>query len=152
MSTPSSTVTSTPRWSFKNLEHSQCHFTFLSGIWKFVFLLPLAAHLVQERVQLPGHLHSMGSSLDKDVSFIECADKDMCRLARLSGQRWQILLLFQLCFSLTMRYPLSNCSLITITNMWRRDNHNYQYVYCVGRVKTSISSSVLLFSTLRSQQ
>ena len=60
---------------------------YLSGIWKFVFLLPLAAHLVQERVQLPGHLHSVGGSLDKDVSCIECADKDMCRLARLSGQR-----------------------------------------------------------------
>ena len=42
---------------------------YLSGIWKFVFLLPLAAHLVQERVQLPRHMLPLGGTLDKNVSF-----------------------------------------------------------------------------------
>ena len=44
------------------------------GIWEFVFLLPLASHLVQARVQLSGHVQLVGGTLDKDVSFMQWFD------------------------------------------------------------------------------
>ena len=52
---------------FETNHHDLCDFLF-PGIWQLVFLLPLAAHLVQEGVQLPRHLQLVGGSLDKDVS------------------------------------------------------------------------------------
>ena len=52
---------------FDTKHHDLCDFLF-PGIWQLVLLLPLAAHLVQEGVQLPRHLQLVGGSLDKDVS------------------------------------------------------------------------------------
>ena len=52
---------------FDTKHHDLCDFLF-PGIWQLVFLLPLAAHLVQEGVQFPRYLQLVGGSLDKDVS------------------------------------------------------------------------------------
>ena len=62
-----------PLLLFIDTNHHDLFDFLFPGIWQLVFLLPLAAHLVQEGVQLPRYLQLVGGSLDKDVSSPLCS-------------------------------------------------------------------------------